>query len=530
MTTKTILLTTTLSLFAMLSIAMITNFDAFAEEEETGYKMAEDVKSIMTFTFRDGVEVHEFPVYSMTTDFVSNSGTTFEVQGIIGDAPHLHKALDESYKYRLMIDSPNSSIDYNYRFFNVDVDFFRDSNIIGSIGYYNCEILSYQTETLNSKDYESYTSSKSGFVVTDEIEFRCGGLNSNHVTNMATYEGTHTDYATIPLDYVFAEDVRTIATFDFETGSERIEFHDFEIDSGFSETNGAGPSFSVERTLDYFPLLGKEIDNARKVSSLPTSYNSDFDVDVEFVNPEKVLRDLQYNDCRVTGMEILTQFDKEEGFTGKSGFALVQHTNFSCAGLTSDNSGYAELRGDIPIWKTTMISSEQPAHSYNAGKGAIAITTFTYDDGVEVLSFPIFDQHNVLGRSFPTFTLEGIVGDFPMLYKRVDENLAIQHVQGGSHIELFDVDVDLMYGENSARGYNYSSCRVIDYDVGSDTNKEESYIKGKFALENTFEFECRGYTPNNPVYDAMFTTTYADTLNTNDLRVTDSWGPGFKIE
>jgi len=110
------------------------------------------------------------------------------------------------------------------------------------------------------------------------------------------------------------------------------------------------------------------------------------------------------------------------------------------------------------------------------------------------------------------------------------KNLAIQHVQGGSHIELFDVDVDLMYGENSARGYNYSSCRVIDYDVGSDTNKEESYIKGKFALENTFEFECGGYTPNNPVYDAMFTTTYADTLNTNDLRVTGSWGPGFKIE
>ena len=48
-----------------------------------------------------------------------------------------------------MTDSPNASIEYNYRYFDVDVDFLRDDNEIGSIGYYNCEILSYVTETLN---------------------------------------------------------------------------------------------------------------------------------------------------------------------------------------------------------------------------------------------------------------------------------------------------------------------------------------------------------------------------------------------
>lgn len=522
---------TTLSLFALLSVAIIPNFEAFAEEEKTGFKMAENVKSVMTFTFRDGVEVHEFPVYSMTTDFVSNTGTTFKVQGIVGDAPYLHQALDESYKYRLMIDSPNASWDYDYRFFDVDVDFFRDNSDIGSIGYYNCEILSYVTETLNSKDYESYTSSKSGFAIIDEIEFRCGGLNSNNPTNMALYQDTHTDYATVPLDYIFAEDVRSIATFDFDTGSERIEFHGFEINSGFGESDSAGPSFSVERTLDYFPLLGKEIDNARKISAVPTSYNSDFDIDIEFVNSEKILRNLEYADCRVTGMEIVTKSDKEEGFTGKSGFALVQETDFSCSGVTPNNSGYAELRGDTPIWESFMISNVQPEHDYNAGTGTRTLVTFTYDDGIEILSFPIFDQSNVLDKSFPTFTLEGIVGDFPMLYERVDENLSIQSIQGSSYVEQFDVDVALINGAGNIRGFNYSDCRVIDYDVGSDMNKEENYIKGKFALENTFDFECRGYTPNNPIYAKMFeTTTYANTLNTNDLRNTDSWGPGFTIE
>jgi hypothetical protein len=96
--------------------------------------------------------------------------------------------------------------------------------------------------------------------------------------------------------------------------------------------------------------------------------------------------------------------------------------------------------------------------------------------------------------------------------------------------ELFDIDVNLINGE-IIRGFNYSNCRVVDYEVASDMNKEESYIKGKFALENTFDFECQGYHPNNPVYDAMFNIyPKAQTQSTNDLRETHSWDPGFYIE
>jgi len=531
MTTKNILLTTTLSLFAIFSIAMIPNYESFAEEEKSGYKIAENVKTVMTFTFRDGVEIYEFPTYSMTTDFVSNTGTTFQVKGVIGESPHLHKALDESYKYRLMIDQANSGFDYDYRYFDVDVDFLRDDAIFNSIGYYNCEILAYHTETLTSHDFSSYTSSKSGFVIVDNIEFRCGGLNSNNSVDVSMYEGILTDYATVPLDYTFAEDVRTIITYDFENGQERVEYHGFYINSGFGEEDDAGPEFSVEHILDYFPLLGKEIDNARKVSSLPTSFNSDFNVKVEFVNSEKTLRILDYTDCRINGADIETKSDKEEGYTGKSGFALVQNIDFACAGLDTTNTDYGQIAGTTKVWKTIPTESLVPSHEYNMGQGATATVKFTYRDGFEVINFPFFEQNNVLDKSYPTFTLEGIVGDFPMLYERVDDNLSIQSVQGSNYVENFDVDVNLIYGEETARVYNYSGCRVIDYEVNSAMNKEESYIKGKFAFENTFDFECRGYTPNSPVYDAMFeTTTYAKTLNTNDLRDTDDWGPGFKTE
>jgi len=218
--------------------------------------------------------------------------------------------------------------------------------------------------------------------------------------------------------------------------------------------------------------------------------------------------------------------DKEEGFTGKSGFALVEQVGFTCAGMTTNNPVYDE-RNDSS--RRSAMYNVLPIHSYNVGTGAHAQATFTYGDGMEIIYFPIFDQSDVLGKSYPTFTLQGIVGDYPMLYERVDENLSIQKVSGSSYVEEFDVDVELLYGDESVRGFNYSDCRVIDYDVGSAMNKEESYVKGTFALENTFQFECRGYTPNNPVYDAMFKpTSYAETLSTKDLRLTDSWGPGFK--
>ena len=95
--------TTTFSLIAILAIGTIAEFNnAFAEEESTTkYKMADDIEAILTFTFRDGVEVHNFPVFKMGENVVANSGISFEVQGVLSDAPHLYQALDDAYQYRL---------------------------------------------------------------------------------------------------------------------------------------------------------------------------------------------------------------------------------------------------------------------------------------------------------------------------------------------------------------------------------------------------------------------------------------------
>ena len=512
-------MTTTLSLIAVLAIGTMTQLDNAFAETSNGFKMADGVEAIFTFTFKDGVEVHNFPVFKMGESIVDGAGVSFTVEGILGEAPHLHEALDEAYKYRLQT---AGAFNYDYRYFDVDVSFVKDGNTITSLDYHDCSIENYSVDTLND-DYESYLSSKTGFAIVDIIDFECGGLDTSMYDEPTTWKTantrTFTEFA--HLDYKFANEVKTFVTFDFDTGIEKIEFPYFEITSGFEEdTDSVAAEFSVEGVVAHYPLLYKAIDNARVLSGTTYASNTDFDALVEFTQNGEVLRAIDYRDCTVESAKITTLLDKEEGFTGKSGFALVNDIDFQCSGLTPINDNYMDLYGDAPIWKTTYISNEQPNHEFPTTGDVHAVATFTFASGQEVIDFPNFDQGDILGlrtadnqdndgvsRQFstiPTFELTGIVGNTPMLYDIVDKNLKLQG-QTGSHqnLDLFSVDIELMVGDDVVRGFNYNECRVTDYVVKSQRDKEESYFKG-FALSNTFDFECQGYHPNNPIYDAMY--------------------------
>lgn len=506
--------------------------------EETKYKMAEDVKATLTFTFVDGVEIHEFPVFSMSSDFVSNDGTFFVVKGVVGNAPHLHQALDDAFKYRLMKTTGGNSFNYDYRFFDVDVDFTRDGESFLVLNYNHCEIFDYKVETLNSHDFESYLSSKSGFAIVDTIEFQCGGVNSENGYGSMLDNSSRTGAKSVVYDYSrssykYAENVRTFVTFQFDNGIERIEFPIFELSGGFGEGR-VTPEFSVEGILDSYPLLNDAIGKSRKLSGVQSGFNTDFDAKVEFIQVtwlvgEKLLRAIDYNDCIVDSSKIVTQYDKEEGFTGKRGFAIVQQTGFVCSGMNPINPGYDQLYQDYSIVRPTFVEHSQMNNGYNMGQGPHAIVTFDFNSAKETINFPMFDQSDILSKSNPSFELKGIVGDYPLLYKRVDDAAKTNQIQGASSIrELFDVDVSLMYDEVTVREFSYGKCRVTDYIVESQTNKEETYFKGN-ALSNTFSFECHGYHPNDPIYNAMYDTySKADTQSSLDLRDTQTWPPGFE--
>lgn len=531
------------SIIATIAFASFGASNVFAEEDRE-YKMVGDIVPVLTFTFRDGVETHSFPVFDMGENFVDDSGVSFSVEGSVTESPLLHKALDEAYKYRFS----NAAFDYQMKYFDVDAAFIKDGESVVSLDYNNCRIDNYQVETLDSNDYESYFR-EVGFAVVDKIDFVCSGVNSDNKS--VTSSKSFTDFG--ESGFKFAKETSTFVTFMFDDGAEKMEFPVFNLVAAYEDSQeNVVAEFEVEGILEYYPLLFQAIDNARAISGTFYASNEDFDVKVEFSNDEKTLRGFNFRECIVSNAQINTVSDKEEGFVGKSGFAVVNTMGFTCSGLKPINMYYDALRGDTPTWKVSQLSNLYMESMQNTDQGLDVITTFTFPSGIETIEFSMFTQSEVLtttenvdnengdkdvaAQKFtrktvaPTLELRGIVGDYPMLYNYVDRNLKYQSVTGTALKDLADIDVEIISDGKVIRGFNYSNCRTTDYVVETNPNSEESYVKNKFALETVFDFECQGYTPNNPIYDAMFEVQKADNTSSNDLRNTDQWTRGFYVE
>ena len=528
------------SIVVLLSLSSVDFSNAFAEENRE-YKVIGDTTPVLTFTFRDGVETYEFPVFEMNENFADNSGVSFSVEGTVGNSPLLHEVLDEAYKHRFS----NDAFDYQLKYFDVDADFIKDGKSMISLDYNNCRVDNYHIETLDSNDYESYFK-EVGFAVVDMIDFVCSGVNSNTDSSVST--GSFTNYG--KSEFTFANNMTTSVTFIYDDGSEQIEFPVFNLISAYAESdNNVVAEFSVEGLLEYYPLLYRAIDDSRAVSGNSYASNLDFDALVEFTNGQDTLRGLKFKKCLIDDSKITTQRDKEEGFTGKSAFVLVHQFGFVCSGFSPVNMYYDELKGDTI--GTAKLSNVFLEPIQNTDQGLSTLTTFTFPDGVEIVEFSMFKQNEILTSTekvnddngqkalaadaftrkvtYPTIEFRGIVGDYPLLYNHVDENRKIQGVSGTQFRNLVDIDVDIVSDGQVLRGFNYVNCRAINYDVDNDANKEESYAKNKFALENLFEFECQGYHPNNPTYDAMYIVEPATNESSLDLRNTDRWGPLFTV-
>ena len=506
---KNAIMTTTMAVIASFAIASTMGISNATDAE--GYKYADGVTPVLTFEFKDGVEVHEFPIFEMNTDFIENNGSPgFTVTGIVGNAPHLHKALDTAFKHK-----QSNAHEWNYQYMGIDVDFVKDGKSIRTLSYHDCEIQDYEVTTLND-DYESYLSSKTGFSIVDEIEFLCSGLNP-YSPSEVKYDPDEVHLYETGFDYY--KDIRTFVEFEFDQGTEKIEFPYFELVSGYEEdVSNIVPAFKVEGVIGDYPLLHKAVDNARGIKGIATYSNIDFEASVTFEKEDgTVLRQLDFEDCRATSYEVFTLFDKEEGFTGKSGFAPVEEIGVECIGLSGENPRFKDIYGSGVTWRTSYLSYDQPDSEYASTSGLSAIATFTYDHGKETAVFPIFLQGDILGLTNtgttdisvpPTFQLTGEISDLPYLYNLADDNLELSFTTGANNfLELFGVDVQLVDGEgayaSTLRGFEYSDCRITDYVVKTQRDKEESYFKG-FAHTNTFSFECLGYHPYDPMYDAMF--------------------------
>ena len=73
----------------------------FYPKNTDSYKRIDDIQTIFYFEYKDGVEILEFPVFRMLNNYANkNVSPTFSVEGVVGEAPQLHRALDEAFKYK----------------------------------------------------------------------------------------------------------------------------------------------------------------------------------------------------------------------------------------------------------------------------------------------------------------------------------------------------------------------------------------------------------------------------------------------
>lgn len=148
--------------------------------------------------------------------------------------------------------------------------------------------------------------------------------------------------------YIFAEGVTPVATFKFRDATATYEFQAFSQLAGFgSGIRGNTPEFTLQRIVGDTPYLYEAVDQTHRYSTrsaLDFSYK-EFDATVSMMQAGKPIRIFEYQRCSIIGYKVVTEFDKEEGYTtgGKTGFAVIDQYTFSCAGFQPTNPLYEEM-------------------------------------------------------------------------------------------------------------------------------------------------------------------------------------------
>jgi len=189
---------TTLSVIAVFTIASFAGFEIAdvgadpAAVQPSKYVFVEGIAPTVEFTFRDGVEVSPFQVFTQTGGFgtttleatSSTSGTSvgvqrdggektsrskpaFTLEKNVGGTPHLYKAADEAQKY-----VQNSAYEFMYKYFDATVYIAAGGETLRAFEYRDCKVINYLVTTRLDNE-EGYTGK--GIVYVDQFTFECDG-------------------------------------------------------------------------------------------------------------------------------------------------------------------------------------------------------------------------------------------------------------------------------------------------------------------------------------------------------------------
>jgi len=142
-------------------------------------------------------------------------------------------------------------------------------------------------------------------------------------------------------------------------------------------------------------------------------------------------------------------------------------------------------------------------------------------------TFSVYDQISGFKRGDPVvFRLVGLSGiDKIGLYQLADKSAQQRFGSQIDPINQFDVTVAIVHNEEVLHQFKYNECKIEDYRVDTLFDADETFSgKTKFAIIDLFEFECKGYDPETPLFEKIKQKVLElDTTSTMDLVPGVTW-------
>lgn len=177
--------TSVITAVAIMSIALMTGVSQTTEstadtanDGNAQYLFSEDVNTKATFKFREATVTYDFQIFDHVNNlFASQNGGTstrtptpeFTLRKIVGDTPHLHAAVDQTWEYR----GRTTAVEYPYRSFDVTVSFVNADKTLRTFNYKDCTVQNYVINTRT--DNEEAFAKKTVFALVETYTFQCSG-------------------------------------------------------------------------------------------------------------------------------------------------------------------------------------------------------------------------------------------------------------------------------------------------------------------------------------------------------------------
>ena len=183
----------------------------------------------------------------------------------------------------------------------------------------------------------------------------------------------------------------------------------------------------------------------------------------------------------------------------------------------------------LGVFQLTEIIAEDQDKGYKFVEGTAVTAKFIFEDsGIDtVVPFEFFDQKAGFDMDSDTvaiIALEKVVGETPLLHEAADRAHKWSMTEDDYQGKFFDIEVLIHQNEKILRQFDYKKCSVSNYIVETMTDKEEGWIgKTGFVHLDKFEFTCRGYDPNSPIFDELYNQYIkAKNISSMDLKEPDS--------